>query len=311
MTYPSEPSMRQLAALLAAIDTGSLRRAGLMLDLGQPALSAQLAALERLVGAPLLERRSTGVVPTAEGRAVAEIAREAMDAAQRIVDRGRRAGGDPAGGRQRDVVFRLGVGASVGPYLLPYALSVLHGIAPGLRLIVREGSTVGLAESLRDGHHDMILTQLPVQGKGLQSRPVLEEAIFIMLSADHPLAIHDRIDSARLQGQTLLTLGPGFALTRQAERLAAETGAMISDGYEGSSMDALRMMCAVGQGIALVPAFYAASEVRPDGRVVTRPLSGRRLTRTLALVWRTTQGTPPEADLLSQALATGARIALG
>jgi LysR family hydrogen peroxide-inducible transcriptional activator len=206
-------------------------------------------------------------------------------------------------------LLRLGVSASVGPYLLPHAVAVLNRTAPGLRLLVREGSPDALAASLRDGQHDMILTQLPVLGQGLVTRSVFEEPLFIMLSADHPLAAHDRIDPARLHGQTMLTLGPGFTLTRQAERLAAETGAELSDGYEGSSMDALRMMCAIGQGLALVPALYAASEVRPDGRVVTRPLAGRRLSRTLALAWRTTQGIPPEIDLLADAIAEGAATA--
>jgi LysR family hydrogen peroxide-inducible transcriptional activator len=311
MTYPTEPSLRQLAVLLAAIDTGSLRKAALMLGLGQPALSAQLSALERLIGTPLLERRSTGVIATPEGRAVSEIAREAIDAVRRISDRGRRTGPDGLAGQPKTVVLRLGVSASVGPYLLPYAWSILAGLAPELKLLVREGSTTGLADELRDGRHDMILTQVPFQGRGITTRHVFEEAIYLMLSADHPLARSERIDPASLAGQTILTLGPAFALTRQARRLAADTGAFVSDGYEGSSMDALRMMCAVGQGIALVPALYAASEVRPDGRVVTRPLSGRRLSRTLALAWRKTRGLPPQADLLTRALSEGAVLAQG
>jgi LysR family hydrogen peroxide-inducible transcriptional activator len=99
-------------------------------------------------------------------------------------------------------------------------------------------------------------------------------------------------------------------LTRQAERLVEDSGAVLSNGYEGSSMDALRMMCAVGQGIALAPLLYAVSEVRSDGRVVTRPLVGKRLSRTLALTWRKTQGTPPEASVLADALAVAAQQAL-
>ncbi len=56
MSYPVSPSLRQIAALAAAIDTGSLRRAAARLGLTQPALSAQIAALEEQLGARLLDR---------------------------------------------------------------------------------------------------------------------------------------------------------------------------------------------------------------------------------------------------------------
>jgi LysR family hydrogen peroxide-inducible transcriptional activator len=309
MPYPVKPSLRQLSALLAVIDTGSFRKAGVMLDMGQPALSAQVSALEAQLGVPLLERKSTGVIPTAEGRAVAAIAREAIDAVQRIVERGRAAGPEARTGQQRYVILRMGVSASVGPYLLPYASSILRERAPGLQLVVREGTTDGLADGLREGLYDMILTQLPLRGPGLVSLAVFEEPILLMMSVDHDLASEESIRPERLKDETILTLGPGFALSRQAERLVGDTGAILSDTYEGSSMDALRMMCAVGQGIALAPMLYAMSEVRSDVRVVTRPLAGKRLSRTLALTWRKTQGTPPEAAVLASALTEAAQQA--
>ncbi len=310
MSYPVKPSLRQLSALLAVIDTGSFRKAGVMLGMGQPALSAQVGALEEQLGVPLLDRRSHGVIPTAEGRAVAALAQEVMDAVQRIADRGRTGG--PGAGKEglREVVLRIGVSASVGPYLLPYASTILRQTAPGVQLLVREGTTDGLADGLREGLHDMILTQLPLRGPGLVSRPVFEEPILLMMSVDHPLATRESIRPAMLKGETILTLGSAFALTRQAERLVEDSGAVLSNGYEGSSMDALRMMCAVGPGIALAPLLYAVSEVRSDGRVVTRPLVGKRLSRTLALTWRKTQGTPPEASVLADALAVAAQQAL-
>ncbi len=83
------------------------------------------------------------------------------------------------------------------------------------------------------------------------------ERLVILMASGHPLTRHDKVPPEALAGQSFVTLGPGFVLTRMAERLAADCGAVVLRGYEGNSMDALRLICALGEGIALVPALYA------------------------------------------------------
>jgi len=306
MSYPVSPSLRQIAALAAAIDTGSLRRAAARLGLTQPALSAQIAALEEQLGARLLDRTPGGVFPTPEGRAVDAIGRRALDAVREIAERGRGVIGDAA----HPVVVDLGISVSVGPYLLPRALPLLRAEAPGLRMNVREGSTDRLADELRAGMHDLVVTQLPIPVEGIGWTEIGVERLVILMAAGHPLARHDRVPPEALAGQSFVTLGPGFVLTRMAERLAADCGSTVLRGYEGNSMDALRLICALGVGIALVPALYARSEVRADEGVVVRPLARIRLDRTLVVAWRRTQAEPPLARLVAGCLGAALRQAL-
>ncbi|MFE1196270.1 LysR family transcriptional regulator [Streptomyces olivaceoviridis] len=51
--------------------------------MSQPALSHQIAALEKELGTPVVERLSRGIRVTAAGRAVAEEARVALAGASR------------------------------------------------------------------------------------------------------------------------------------------------------------------------------------------------------------------------------------
>lgn len=306
MSYPVSPSLRQIAALAAAVDTGSLRRAAARLGLTQPALSAQIAALEEQLGARLLDRTPGGVFATPEGRAVDAIGRRALDAVREIAERGRGVIGDAA----HPVVVDLGISVSIGPYLLPRALPLLRAEAPGLRMNVREGSTDRLADELRAGMHDLVVTQLPIPVEGIGWTEIGVERLVILMAAGHPLARHDRVPPEALAGQNFVTLGPGFVLTRMAERLAADCGATVLRGYEGNSMDALRLICALGEGIALVPALYARSEVRADEGVVVRPLARIRLDRTLVVAWRRTQAEPPVARLVAGCLGAALRQAL-
>ena len=64
-------SLRALECLVAIVDHGSLTRAAARLRISQPALSHQIAALERELGTPVMERLPRGVRPTAAGLAAA------------------------------------------------------------------------------------------------------------------------------------------------------------------------------------------------------------------------------------------------
>ena len=59
-----------LEAFAEVARVGSVRRAGEILHIGQPALSARIAALERVVGMPLFERSRRGMTLNPAGQAL-------------------------------------------------------------------------------------------------------------------------------------------------------------------------------------------------------------------------------------------------
>src|SRR5262249_60827095 len=92
-------SMRALECLVAIVERGSLTKAAATLHMSQPALSHQIAAIERELGTPVIERLPRGIRPTEAGLAVATEARIALAAADRAVMAGRR-GAAGGGGRR-------------------------------------------------------------------------------------------------------------------------------------------------------------------------------------------------------------------
>ena len=93
-------SLRSLECLVTIVEQGSLTKAAKVLHLSQPALSHQLAAIERELGTPVIERLPRGIRPTAAGLAAVAEARVALAAADRAVLAGRRVAAG-AGGRIR------------------------------------------------------------------------------------------------------------------------------------------------------------------------------------------------------------------
>ena len=68
-------SMRALECLVTIVEQGSLTKAAAVLHMSQPALSHQIAAIERELDTPVIERLPRGIRPTAAGLAAAAEAR--------------------------------------------------------------------------------------------------------------------------------------------------------------------------------------------------------------------------------------------
>lgn len=80
------PTSRQLETFLAVIDFGSIRAAADYLEVSQPTVSKQIAAMERKLGVAVLERqRGSRAVPTAAGSVLVAKAREAIDVQRSIL----------------------------------------------------------------------------------------------------------------------------------------------------------------------------------------------------------------------------------
>jgi LysR family hydrogen peroxide-inducible transcriptional activator len=278
------PSLRQLEYFVALVDTGSFRAAAEQCGISQPSLSVQLATLEKRLGERLVERGRAGVIPTLAGREVHERARVILESAQSLVNRFDL----PRTGLSGTI--RFGASGTLGPYLLPHVIARLHARHPDLQLFIREAPPEALVGGLARGDFDMILVQLPVRGDVTPIR-LFREPLEIVVARDHPFAAREHIAREDLRGQTVLALGPAFGLRQQVADLCEGLGARLRADYEGTSLDAVRLMAGMGMGIAFLPALYVRSEVSPDDRDVTVvALEGPRMLRSVGLVMRSASG---------------------
>ncbi|SDD76975.1 hydrogen peroxide-inducible genes activator [Ruegeria marina] len=287
---PPDITLRQLTYFSTLVAAGQYRRAARSLGISQPSLSLQIAALEKAIGARLIERRRSGLILTPEGRDVSELVARILrevDALTLYTSPMR----DNMSG-----TLRLGSTPTIGPYLLPRVLRQLHRQFPKLKLAIRDGAPQELTEDLVAGRYDMILTQLPVGRDDIKVAALFREPLELAVDPDHRLAAAGQVRQFDLAGETMLSLSPAYALHRQIQVLCQNAGAHLSTEFEGTSLDALRQMVSLGMGITLLPALYVASEVRArQADVTTRPLRPA-MHRTVGLAWRAASGKPPAID---------------
>ena len=296
------PTFRQLEYIVAVADAGQIGLAAAQLNVSQPSLSAQLAEVEADLGVTLFQRGRAGAKITPAGEEVVRRARQILHELQDL--RASAQGGGIFQGR-----LRLGVLPSIGPYLLPGAVRRLHKDHPSFRLIVREESTLDLDEGLRSGRLDMIIST-PEDHPGARTVSLFTERLWAAVALDDPEFIQTTgFALSDLQGKTLLTLGSGHRLSHIVAGLAARAGGRVSDEYEGTSLDAIRLMAATGAGIAILPSIYAATEVRRGTDVRLHAINDVGASRDIALLQPQLPDARPGSDLLVDVLrAEAARI---
>lgn len=250
------------------------------MHVSQPALSQQLRAVERSLGARLLERSAKGTILTPVGRSIVVTARRMLGDAREIVALAASSSERLAG------TLRLGTTPTLGPYLLSPVIGELHRLAPGLKLHVREGIPDDQILELSRGNIDVVLGPMPIAADDLTIEPLFREPLHLVAPADHPLATAIELPPDALAGASLLSLDPRHHLARQARQIADTYGMSVAPDYYGTSLDSLHQMVATGMGLSVLPGLYLRSEV--GGTIGLRELSvsGWRQYRSIAMAWR-------------------------
>lgn len=293
------PTLRQLTYLVAIAETGHMGRAAERAGVTQPTLSAQIAELERKLGVRLAERGRSGAMLTDIGRDTVKRARDILSAVEDLKDH--------AAGAQTGLAgtMRLGVLPTIGPYLLPHILPALHSRYPDLRLYVREDFPGPLEAGLLEGRFDLLIASLPVDMGGLETAPLFREEMQLALPHDHIAASAEEVPRALLRGEDFLGLESGHRYHTQVRDLCEELGARLLPDYEGTSLDTLRQMTAMGAGLTFLPALYVHSEIGPKGKrqraeVAARSITPRAPSRTVGLVWRRQAANRQDYETLTQ-----------
>lgn len=274
------PTFRQLQYLVALDDLKHFGHAAAAVNVSQPTLSQQLRALESRLGATLVERGSSSVSLTPIGRDISQRARSVLMQVDDIKAFAQKSQGEMSG------TIRFGVSPTLGPYLMPEIISLIHRRFPSIKLYIREGISADQVRELNRGGLDMVLVSLPVTGADLHVEPLFREPLHLVSPPDHPLALSDTVNKEQLKGAPILSLDPRHHLHGMVEQICNDLGAELLRDYEGSSLDSLCQMTGSGLGISVMPELYLRSEV--GGRNVVKRLNieGWSSFRSIAAVWR-------------------------
>jgi DNA-binding transcriptional LysR family regulator len=290
------PSLRALECLLAAADLRSVTRAARHLHLSQPAISHQLAVLEREAGTALLIRDRRGVRLTAAGRAALPEARRAVVAADDAI-RLARAVGRGAGGTIRVVCAQSLTVALLAPVLARWNLD-----RPDVTISLRESTDQETAfAQLESGEADLLLFP-DLSEAGFKTTTVATEEVVVALPARHPLASRDAIRPRDLHGQPFVHFTPENRLGNWIESHLQDVDLRESVVVRTAVTTHAPQLAAAGLGVTVVP----VSAITAGFPGAVRPFEPRWIRRLVAMT--TTPRDPLATQLVSDLRSTGLRI---
>ncbi|GGT69778.1 LysR family transcriptional regulator [Streptomyces lateritius] len=272
--------VRDLRYFVAVAEELHFTRAAERLFLSQPALSKQIRALERQLGAVLFDRDRQGVRLTAVGGAL-------LPHARAVIAAGEEAWAAVRGAREA-ASSTLVVGMSTSPGrggLLPAIRSRFTEAHPEALLKLRQVGWEDPTAGLADGTSDVAFVWLPLAGaERYRWAVVATEPRLVALPETHPLAGRGSVDFAELLDEPFLAL-PAAAPELRDDWLAldARDGRPPVVGAEIASTDETYEALVGGLGICLVAEGNAPLLTR--GGVVTLPVHGVPPSR-FALAWR-------------------------
>lgn len=299
--------LRHLRYFVAVAEELNFSRAATRLNISQPPLSQQIAALEAELGAKLLVRNSRGVELTAAGRTFLKRAREVLSQAQEAVAETRRADQGAAG------TISVGFMSSIMLLKLrPYLRRFCDEVPSAELILSRKPSDQQYMGVLR-GELDVGFVDLALDHAGISDadrldvRPALDVRLMLCVSHDHPLADRQSVSAGDLVGL------PFLALSKHGYSASYERLCQICDdaGFEPyirqqvESMPVAIAMATAGYGVALVPDLrgtlsdMSAARLVPldeDPRVTVFMISRREDRMPLVERMRDICGTEPIAD---------------
>ncbi|MCW9024206.1 MAG: LysR substrate-binding domain-containing protein [Gammaproteobacteria bacterium] len=292
----------ELRYIVALAQERHFGRAASACHVSQPTLSVAVKKLEDELGLLLFERAKNDVSLTPTGQQIVGQAQrilEEVEGLRNLASQGR----DPL-----NSPLRVGAIYTIGPYLFPALIPVLHERVPQMPLIVDESYTAVLREKLKQGELDVIIIALPFEEPGVVTLPIYDEPFVALLPAEHRWLNEERkIKTSELADEAVLLLGAGHCFRDQVLEVCPECvgksdkAGSMQKTLEGSSLETIRHMVASGIGMTVLPCSAAHSSYTSDLLGVQEfvaPIPSRRI----ALAWRSSFPRPQAIEALRQAM---------
>jgi LysR family hydrogen peroxide-inducible transcriptional activator len=297
-------SLRDLEYLVAVADHQHFGQAAEACHVSQPALSSQIGKVENLLGVKLFERSNRRVLITPDGKRIADQARLVLEEAAKIALLAAPAR-EPLCGS-----LRLGIIATLGPYLMPHLIPKLRKTFPKLQLLLREGLTADLVSDLRTGSLDAVIAAPTFDMDGLNATELFWEPFVLAAPKRHRLTEKSSLQAADLRSDEMILLEDGHCLREQVVDACPTNRRGNFKEFHATSMETLRHLVAAGFGCTLIPHLAVQSRDNLHGLIQYRSFTGKAVGRKIILVCRSRFARMKDVDTLAEFIRKNVKEAL-
>ena len=240
---------RQLQAFCAVVERRSFSQAAERLGVTQPAVSLQIRALEKRLGAQLLDRSGRRVEPTEAGMRLYRGAQRLIALEEEIVN-------DLEADASGDLTGTFEIGASTGPggVLLPQLLCEFAVEHPEIHVALHVADTQTIVERVAERTLELGVVGAAPRHRGVEYEPFFRDSVVLACPVDHRFAGH-RVSLDDLRQETVIVMQEGAGVREVIEEELRELGVKLRDlhvrlelGLQESVINAVR----AGYGVTFI-----------------------------------------------------------
>ena len=295
--------LRQISYFVALFEEGSVTRAAQRMNVVQPALSMQIAKLEREFDQRLFDRQPKAMVPTMAGRTlhrlVQPILRDVAEARAAMAQLHQSVSGH----------VNVGILASLSMSVVPGALTRFSAAYPQVELSLADGYTSTFIDGVGNGGLDLAVINKPARRLGLIMEPFLDEEMVVVGGRDTPLPVPLPVRMRDLTELDLILPSSRHGLRLELDRRVGAEDISLMPKLELDLIPAIADFVARSTCFTVLPSI-AVSRQLADGTLRAYRIVAPRITRQLVVIHHPNSPLTPAAtrfiEILSEELSAAA-----
>lgn len=277
-----------LRAFLAIVETRSFARAAEGLNLSQSAISRRIQKLEATVGAPLLERTTRHVAPTAVGRELVPLVTRMLDEFDRSLFAVRDLG------TRRTGLVTIACLPTAAFYFLPTVIKLFNEDYPNIRVRILDLPANDGVQAVARGEVEFGINFAGAFDTELTFDRLIEDPFVLACRRDHELAGADIVEWSDLAPYRLISVHRSSGNRTLLDAALAKVNLKLNWFYEVTHLSTSLGLVEAGLGISVLPRLATPKERHPI--LVTRALGAPRVTRTIGILRRRNASLSPAAE---------------
>ncbi len=262
-------NLNQLRAFYYVAKHSSYTIAAEKLYISQPAVTAQIKLFEKFYDMKLFKRQGKKLYLTYTGKTLFEKAGEIFnieDEVEIILTHLK---------ELNHGVLSIGCTKAYAKYIMPSIISVFHRAYPDIKVILEEGSSMSMINSLQECRNEVVVVaQMEISDSSIQFIPFSQEEVVIVLPVDHPLTQKKELEFNDIVMEPVILKGKGSGTRKKIMELYEQNGAEPNVFMESSNTGFIIELVERKEGISFLV------EPSIDQRVKEQRLTWRTLKDT-------------------------------
>ena len=289
MEYKQLPDLKALATLRAVVELGGVEEAGRVLNVGQPAVTKRLRALDDSYGVTLMQRKGRKLTLTTAGERVYTYARLVLDHQGMLLE-------DLKSMREGQNRLRLETTFAIGEHLLPDLLLQFDEAYPQYRVQSRMRYSRRIQTHLATGLADLALMEQAPDHPDILVQKWLDDELILVCGPTHPLWGSGLIPVEQLTQLRYVLREPQASMRITLDAALRKIAIPeVPVAMEVGSTDTIVEMLGRGRHVSFLPWFAVRDEIE-RGRLYHIKVTGFRILRTLWIARHRSNVNHPVAE---------------